>query len=395
MTRVRVAFLIGHADNRWLGGTNYILNLVRAVLAVPDRRIEPVLLIPPGAPATFLSTLPDVEKIETPLVSGRSPSRIFAKLCEKLLGRNLPLEALLTARGISVLSHSPSPGRASPVPTLGWVPDFQHHRMPEFFSAAELENRDGGIRGVVDSSTLVIVSSNDAREDLIKFMPNSEGKIRTLHFTSGLGKTSEVATLSQLQEKYDFSGPYFHLPNQFWRHKNHGVVIEALSELKKNGQKALVISTGHTDDYRHPEYFSELMSKVSDLDLGEYFRVLGVVPYEDLRSLMHHARAVVNPSHFEGWSTTVEESKSLGKPIILSDIPVHREQNPERGFYFAPNDHAGLASHMQSLLGPLPADVEDAFMKEASRKLRDRVADFGRAYESIVLELNTTKEATA
>ncbi len=36
--------------------------------------------------------------------------------------------------------------------------------------------------------------------------------------------------------------------------------------------------------------------------------------------------AVLNPSLFEGWSTTVEEARALQVPMVLSDLPVHKEQ---------------------------------------------------------------------
>ncbi len=36
--------------------------------------------------------------------------------------------------------------------------------------------------------------------------------------------------------------------------------------------------------------------------------------------------ALINPSQFEGWSTTVEEAKSLGVKMLLSDLEVHKEQ---------------------------------------------------------------------
>ena len=60
--------------------------------------------------------------------------------------------------------------------------------------------------------------------------------------------------------------------------------------------------------------------------LEKNFIFLGVIPYKDVLGLMRAAVAVINPSVMEGWSTTVEEAKSLGLPLILSDIPVHREQ---------------------------------------------------------------------
>ena len=60
---------------------------------------------------------------------------------------------------------------------------------------------------------------------------------------------------------------------------------------------------------------------------------------------MRASIAVINPSLIEGWSTTVEEAKSLGVPLILSDIPVHREQNQEVMF-FDPRSARSLAETM-------------------------------------------------
>ena len=50
------------------------------------------------------------------------------------------------------------------------------------------------------------------------------------------------------------------------------------------------------------------------------------LPYAELLVLMQGARALINPSRFEGWSTSVEEARTLGVPMLLSSIAVHREQ---------------------------------------------------------------------
>ena len=50
------------------------------------------------------------------------------------------------------------------------------------------------------------------------------------------------------------------------------------------------------------------------------------------------ASALINPSRSEGWSTTVEEAKSFGVPMILSDIDVHREQTGGTARYFGAED---------------------------------------------------------
>ncbi len=389
MTAPRVAFLVGHTDNRWIGGTNYITNLIRAILSVPGRPLEPVILLPPGASPAFLEALPEVKRIESDLIVGRSPSRFAAKLSERILGRNLPLEALLKKHGISVLSHSPAPGRASRIPVISWVPDFQHRRLPGFFSEEEVARRDKGARETIERADRVLVSSHDALNDFGRFLPEAVSKARVLHFVSGLGEDNSVSSRAELTARYGLTGPYLHLPNQFWKHKNHSVVIEALSLLKQKGKTATVVSTGHTEDYRHPEYFAALQNKIQQagISIDTEFKILGVVPYSDLRSLMHHSAGIINPSEFEGWSTTVEEGKSLGKLVILSDIPVHREQNPERAKFFRADDAGALADHIGEALASYSETQENVHMAQATQRLEERYSTFANNYVSLVKDL--------
>ena len=51
---------------------------------------------------------------------------------------------------------------------------------------------------------------------------------------------------------------------------------------------------------------------------------------------MRAAALIIQPSFFEGWSTSIEDSKALGRPLVCSDIPVHREQVPDALGFFDP-----------------------------------------------------------
>lgn len=124
------------------------------------------------------------------------------------------------------------------------------------------------------------------------------------------------------------------------------------------------MTTGKTEDRRDPEHFTDLMRHVAEAGVADRFRVLGLIPYEDLSVLMRNAVAVINPSQFEGWSTTVEEAKSMGKHVILSDIPVHREQDPERRRYVAPDDPSEMAAAIAAALSSWSRD-EDAAVRSA------------------------------
>jgi len=122
------------------------------------------------------------------------------------------------------------------------------------------------------------------------------------------------------------------------------------------------------------------MEYAAECDVLDCFRVLGRIPFDHLVGLMQHAIALMNPSRFEGWSTSVEEAKSMGKQIVLSDIPVHREQAPERGFFFPANDPEALAAAMMDAYNQFDAH-KDAAMQDAARaRFPGRQREFGEAY---------------
>jgi glycosyltransferase involved in cell wall biosynthesis len=95
--------------------------------------------------------------------------------------------------------------------------------------------------------------------------------------------------------------------------------------------------------------------------------------------------ALINPSLFEGWSTTVEEAKSLGKRIILSNIRVHLEQNPPGGLFFDPNDPNDLSIRLAEAW-IWPAGHDSNLMVQAQNHLQARIESFGREYVQIIQE---------
>lgn len=127
-------------------------------------------------------------------------------------------------------------------------------------------------------------------------------------------------------------------------------MIEALGLLATQGCRPLVISTGTTHDYRNPDYFPALCSRLEKVGLPDRLRFLGLGPYAEVAVLMRNAIAFINPSLFEGWSTTVEEAKSIGKRLMLSDLADHREQAPTRSLFFDPHSSDDLAAKMIEVL---------------------------------------------
>jgi glycosyltransferase involved in cell wall biosynthesis len=219
---------------------------------------------------------------------------------------------------------------------ISWIPDFQHALLPHLFPVASRWKRDFGFRIQCASQRVIVLSSHDALHDCERLYPSSCGKTAVVRFTVDLDPERHIGRRAEVAQLYGLPQTYFFLPNQFWTHKNHLLVVEALGILAKRLDPAAlpkVVMTGRTQDPRDPGLFDRVMAQTAQAGLSDSFRHLGQVPVEDVYSLMAGATALINPSRFEGWSTPVEEAKALGTPMLLSNIGVHREQAPSARFF--------------------------------------------------------------
>ena len=380
---IRVGLALG---DYWLGGVHYYRNLLNAIDSLPDRKIEPVLFVGERAEAGILAGFPPIEVIRSGWFDRLTPRWLGRRAWHLAFAGDPFLERILRSSQIAVLSHSGVLGGRSKVPAISWIVDFQHQQLPQFFTARERWYRDRNFRLQCDHATRVIVSSGDAQRALAAFRPGCVAKSRVLRFVAQPTVGDDAGGRVLLQERYGLAGPYFHVPNQFWAHKNHGLILEALAVMKSQGNAPLVVSTGATEDYRRPQYFEELTGRARALGVLNSFRILGVIPYDHLVRLMVDAVALINPSRSEGWSTTVEEAKSLGKRMILSDLAVHREQAPPDAIYVDPDDSIGLANAMREVLASFDSNAERARSERARLELPGRVRAFAETYQDIVLE---------
>jgi glycosyltransferase involved in cell wall biosynthesis len=378
----RVAFVV--PGSGWMGGASYFRNLVLALSESPQLGIEPVFLAGKGErlPPEF----PPVRVIQTSLLDEGALLWRVRFQWRGRFGTDSLLDRKLRKSGIGLLSHDGDLGIRAKTPTIGWIADFQHRWLPDFFSPEERKRRDAAYDIICRRSMRIVVSSEVARSDLANFFPQGAEKARVLRFVDCSASSIPGRGIAELERKYAFRHPYLLLPNQFWAHKNHGIVMEAIRILRDSGRSVTVLATGDTHDYRNPLFFGTIMRERAAHRIEDLFRVLGPVPYEDLVGLMRHAAALVNPSLFEGWSTVVEEAKSLGKRILLSDIPVHREQAPERGTYFDPADATALSCLLWQVCSEQDAGEEGWWASRAAGMLPIRRREFARTYAQIVAE---------
>lgn len=377
---IRVAFtLIG--GKKWTGGYNYLLNLVRALSDYTSSRVQPVL---------FLGTDID-EKDMAPFdhIAGVVVIRkaVFNEACK---GKRLR-QALLTgcdqaaataffAQGIDVVFESAQfYGWRFPVPALAWIPDFQHRHLKHLFDFKARWKREIGFRSQILSGRHVLLSSDDARQDCERFYPRTIGRTHVVRFAVPPARAINAVAARVVADGYGLPETFFFLPNQFWKHKNHALVVEALALLQQRGVSVVVAASGKQDDPRDPAHFPRLQSLVERLGVGDDMRFLGLIPYPHLTALLRASTALLNPSLFEGWSTTVEEARALGTPMLLSDLDVHREQMGDQATYFDPHSSQSLADVLQ-YFQPLKEARRKQLACDARRDAELRVRGFGEDF---------------
>jgi glycosyltransferase involved in cell wall biosynthesis len=229
--------------------------------------------------------------------------------------------------------------------TIGWIPDFQHSHIPQFFTEDDLQKRISTVRRLAEQATIVMLSSNAARDDFAVAAPAHVDKARVVSFPSLLTFEELRGDPASTRIKFNLPEKFALVANQFWAHKNHALVVSALAELHKVGMEVPVVMTGMPSDYRDPsnKNLSDLLQAIARAGLQGKIFILGLVPYGDLVNLMRTAALIIQPSRFEGWSTVVQDAVALGRPLFCSDIPVHREQVPGALGFFGCDEPTALA----------------------------------------------------
>ncbi len=237
----------------------------------------------------------------------------------------------------------------APFRRIPWIPDFQHKHLPEQFSAEDKRERDKSHALCGRLGDAILCSSQASWDDFVRFHPRHAGKARVQRFPSLYAFVPPPEKPGDAVRRYHLPQKFALVANQFWAHKNHRVVVEAVALLAARGVRVPVAFTGLPADYRDPENanVSALLQAIAREGLAGQVVPLGLVPKADLTDLLRATAVVIQPSRFEGWSTSVQDARALGRPVICSDLPVHREQAPDALGHFGCDDPKALADILE------------------------------------------------
>nr|WP_249808078.1 glycosyltransferase family 1 protein [Bradyrhizobium sp. 45] len=368
----------------WAGGHNYQRNLFEVLNRYSPGTVTPVLFAgtkDEPEEIAALARIPAVDLVQSPAFD-RTGTGLLGALA---LGRDGPAVAEFRAQRIDMVFESARFfGWRLPFPAIAWFPDFQHRLLPHLFSTSAYWRRDFGFRVQIASGRHIMLSSASALGDLGRFYPGISNGVSVVRFATEPPVSLLATQPSDVIAHYSLPPRYFYLPNQFWRHKNHQLVVDALDLLKARGHDVVVAASGNTKDFRESGLFESTMSQARSRGLEANFKHLGMIPLNHVYALLRASTALINPSECEGWSTTVEEAKSFGVPMILSDLDVHHEQAGGNARYFGIRNAEALADQMLQVAQTAGPPTVRNLLPNLEQRVEAFVADFIRLTRDVM-----------
>lgn len=241
-----------------------------------------------------------------------------------------------------------------PFPWVGYIPDFQHRHLPQFFSRYECSRRDHIFGGLISDAAALCVNSRAVANDIFRFYPSAKCKIFALPFAPMPAPEWLHSGPTNVSERYELPRRFFLISNQFWIHKDHATAFQGLQELSSQSRfdDVELICTGSTYDHRWPRYFEDLKAKINQLGLDSRIRILGRIPKLDQIEIMKKATAVIQPTLFEGGpgGGSVYDAVAIGTRVIASNIPVNLEINNSTVSFFQAGNPSDLARGLREAL---------------------------------------------
>jgi glycosyltransferase involved in cell wall biosynthesis len=228
------------------------------------------------------------------------------------------------------------------VPFIFTVWDIGHKIFPFFPEyKGDIWNKSEEINNMMlRKATYIITGNQTGKKEIIENYSIAPDKIHIIPFSipSFCLENRKNYISSSISIKY----PFIFYPAQFWAHKNHVVIIEAIAWLRD--KKNIIINcyfTGH--NYGNMNYVNNIIRKYK-LDNQVY--IIGFIPQDDLVFLYKNALAMVYPSFLGPNNLPLLEAIAFGCPLIYSNIQGHIEQMEGVGIPFDNTNFINLGENI-------------------------------------------------
>jgi glycosyltransferase involved in cell wall biosynthesis len=260
------------------------------------------------------------------------------------------------------------------IPTVCTIYDLQYKTYPEFFAPEDVAHRAQTFIDASRRATALAAISDYSRQSAIVHGDLDQTRIRTIHLRMARRIAPEAGQSTHVLERLGLAPQrYLIYPANFWKHKNHEMLLAAFGMACADGQLPADIKLGCTGAPGARQEW--LKNAARGMNLGDRVVFPGYVPNAELAAMISNCNGVVFPSLYEGFGLPVLEAMAADVPVACSNTTSLPEVAADAAILFDPRVPSQIAEAMITL-------VRDEALRsrliEAGRSRADAFSDSKR-----------------
>ena len=179
--RKRIGVRFSYNEN-WIAGSYYILNIIHALNTL-DADKKPIIVVLSENIDNFNivkneTQYPFLEYFIYPFLQLKYSiaERVVNKIGSVFINKKIITKTAKQPKIDFLYPNYIDAIKVEGLKKVNWIPDFQEEHLPQFFSKEEISRRKHIQKEVYSLGDLVVLSSNDARNDYNKLYPNAKAK---------------------------------------------------------------------------------------------------------------------------------------------------------------------------------------------------------------------------
>ena len=156
--KINLCFIYPDGEE-WTGEINYLNSLITSLQYVDKKKLNLYIFSSEQRKKTLSKFINKKSIISSSFFENYTLKKYFRSLISSLTNNDIILRYFTKKYDIDLISHyTPSKN----IPTISWIPDFQHIHYRNFFTSKEYLRRQKLFSNFVENSKSLIVSSKDS-----------------------------------------------------------------------------------------------------------------------------------------------------------------------------------------------------------------------------------------
>lgn len=262
--------------------------------------------------------------------------------------------------------------------TLWDICHLEYQEFTEVYENRIFEKREILYKAALRKAIAVITESEIGKKNISKYYLVDKKKIYVNHFLSPIKEKFKSNNIFQ-------EGNYIFYPAQFWSHKNHKVIVDAIKILREENIILNAVFVGSDKGN-----LGFLKNYSESLNLESLIHFLGFVNDDELYSLYKNSLALVMPSYFGPTNIPPIEAFDIGTPVLYSRHLKYKTVSS--AFFFDNQNPNSLVKSLKYLLKNKNLNVE--IIKNEKNSLTNN-SNFSQNIKEIITQFQIKKSCGA